>query len=126
MAREMAENQQSGNPLERHTLSHTMIRPLCKDPFTEAGSRPNNTHSSGASIYYVMVTGWEIIKASCKILLQEIIGSSKCPASEWMEVVLKSWPRFLTMLAGLMDQHSCGPYKMETFRKVSWPQTYSR
>lgn len=126
MAREMAENQQSGDLLERHKSSHTMIRPLCKDPFTEAGSRPSNTQSSGASIYYVMVTGWEIIKASCKILLQEIIVLSKCPASEWMEVVLKRWPWFLIMLAGLMDQHSCGPYKIETFRKVSWRQTYSR
>jgi len=64
MARERAENQQSGDLLERHSSSHTMIRPLHKDPFTEAGSRSSSTQSSGASKQYVMVTGWEIIKAS--------------------------------------------------------------
>jgi len=48
-ARERAENQQSGDLLERHSSSHTMIRPLHKDPFTEAGSRPSRTQSSGAS-----------------------------------------------------------------------------
>jgi hypothetical protein len=65
MARELAEgNQLSGDLLERHTSSHAMTGLLHKDSFVEDGSRPSNKPSSGAHKYYVMVTGWEIIKAS--------------------------------------------------------------
>jgi hypothetical protein len=49
------------------TLSHTITRPLRKDSFMETGSRPDNTKSSGASMCYVMVTRWEIMKISCRL-----------------------------------------------------------